>query len=386
MDLLEAIETPPGSGRKLEYRELSLVDLIRKVVTKSDRLALHEFHNNRKLFRYDGDPPLLFIDYLNALRKSAAKMTWTTPNALELADKAYALTTEKFSNLPRARRARRHKKKNNRKMKQKGVDCRLYFKAFLERVARTFETNPPSGQIAEENRAATDMQGLVQRHFHLSLLEAERSANPFRSRYNWRLRGGTICVWLPVSLKGGDRRRWLERNIDDPDPLRPGEKERIQSIINRKLAGERFVPLGDVGHIPNEEEILPWSKTGKTFGKSLAEAVAREKAIKIRQQRPAIRALGEKKLKQLILRIFRDLTSGKYKDRKVAGHFGLSKATFSRFAGSRWRPKESAIPDLWRNTAEVLSAHPNFKKVAISTGVWQQVKGTLDKGERGNQS
>jgi hypothetical protein len=149
--------------------------------------------------------------------------------------------------------------------------------------------------------------------------------------------------------------------------------------------GGRFVPFGEVPHIPNEEEILPWSPTGQPFANSLAEAVAKEKVINIRRQRPAIRALDEKKLKQLILRIFKDLTSGKYEDRKVAGHFGLSKATFSRFAGSRWLSRELTIPDLWRNTAEILSTQPIFKKVAISAGVWKQVKSTLGKGERGNQ-
>jgi hypothetical protein len=85
-------------------------------------------------------------------------------------------------------------------------------------------------------------------------------------------------------------------------------------------------------------------------------------------------------LKRLILRIFKDLSGGKYEDKKVARRFGLSKATFSRFAGSRWLTTQSAVPDLWRNTAEVLSTHPIFKEVAINTGFWEQVQSALKRG------
>lgn len=328
-----------------------------------------------------------FIHYLNELRESAAKRVWTTANASEVAEKAYDLTLNKFNNLTRNKKSSpRAKNKTEPKMKLRGVNCRSYFKAFLKRVAWSFKTRPPTSQIEEEARAAMILQGLVRRHFYLSLLEVERSANPFWSRYNWRVKGGTICVWLPISLRGRERREWLGKNIDHPDPRRSGERERIQSTIGRELVREKFVPFSEVPHIPKEEEIPPWPKPGHPFGKSLAEAVAEEKARNIRLQRRSIRALGGERLKQLILRIFKDLISGKYEDRKVAGQFGLSKATFSRFAGSRWLSTESVIPGLWRNTAEVLSTQPIFKKVAISTGVWEQVKRTLERGERGNQS
>lgn len=377
MKLLEARGRIMNSTIKARYRNFSLVKLIKRIVDKSDRHALQELHNNRTLFRFNGGPPLLFADFLNELRESTAKRGWSAPNAFEVAEKAYDLTVDKFTNFPRKNKSLPAKKKIVRKMKRKGADCRLYLKAFLDRVASSFAAKSPESQMEEETRAAMIMQGLVRRHFYLSFLEAVRNTNPFWSRYNWRVRGGTICIWLPVSLKGQERRPWLEKNIDDPDPLRSGESERIQSIIGRKLVRERFVSFSTDTYTSNEENLLPCSDSGETFGESLAGAVAKEKARNLRRQRPSIRALGKRRLKKLVLRIFEDLNCGEYEDRKIARDFGLSKATFSRFAGSRWLSTESAIPDLWQNTAEILSTHPIFKEVAIDTGVWEQVQSAL---------
>jgi hypothetical protein len=376
MKLLYAIKKPENSARRLWYRNLSLIKLVGKIVGKSDRLALEEFHNHRTLFTYGDRSPMLFTDYLNELRESTARRTWIAPNALEVADKAYDLTIDKFNNLPG-----RVKNKSSPNMKRKGANCRLYFNAFLERVTRSFETEPPTNEIEEEAKAAMIMQGLVRRHFYLSVLEAMRGTNPFWSRYYWRVKGGTICVWLPVSLKGRERQTWLEENIDVPNPRREGERERIQSIIYRKLVKERFVSLEKVGDLSNEEKLLPWSDSGKTFEISLAEVVAEEKTRNIHRQRRSIRALGEEKLKRLVLRIFDDISSDKYEDGKVAEDYRIQKATFSRFAGSKWFLTGSTIPDLWLNTAEVLSTHPTFKEVAVSAGVWKQVQTTLEAGD-----
>ena len=103
-----------------------------------------------------------------------------------------------------------------------------------------------------------------------------------------------------------------------------------------------------------------------------ANVIAEEKTIHVKQQRPTIRALGKPKLKKLILQIF---------------EANRLKATFSRFAGSRWRQSESGVPDLWRNTAQVLKDHPIFRQVAQEMGLWDQVittvkKCTFHKGKR----
>jgi len=264
-------------------------------------------------------------------------------------------------------------------MKRNGPNCRLYFRAFLKRVEESFRNRQPATQCEEEYRAAKIMQGLVRRHFILSRLEAERNSNPFWSRYNWDVKGRTIIVWLPVSIKGRGRRAWLEENIDAPEPLQDLERERIQGIINRKLIRESLIPLRERDLETYQEPISqnPW---GESFETSLATEVAEEKARKINRQRSAIKALGKENLKQLIHRIFDEIGCSEYKDVKVAGDFGLSKATLSRFAGRRWHEREGKIPDLWLNTAHVLSSNKVFKEVAQEFGFWKEVEATIKRG------
>ena len=112
---------------------------------------------------------------------------------------------------------------------------------------------------------------------------------------------------------------------------------------------------------------------------SLAKVIAEEKAINIQQQRPSIRALGGKKLKEMILKIFEDISYDDYKDSGIAKDFGIAKASFCRFAGSRWQQTKSSIPDLWRNTAQTLKHHPSFRQVAKEMGFWDQVITTIEK-------
>ena len=77
--------------------------------------------------------------------------------------------------------------------------------------------------------------------------------------------------------------------------------------------------------------------------------------------------------------VFNKIVEDDYHDIEVAKIFGLSKATFSRFAGSRWNVSKQHIPDLWLNTAQVLSIHPDFKEAALEAGVWKQVENTLSR-------
>ena len=89
----------------------------------------------------------------------------------------------------------------------------------------------------------------------------------------------------------------------------------------------------------------------------------------------AIRALGKSRLKQLILRIFDELNEEAYEEKRLADAFGLSRATFSRFAGSRWKSHSSGqIPDLWANTAQTLAGHGRFVEAAEEAGVWDEVQ------------
>jgi hypothetical protein len=344
-------------------RTMPLIELVSEIVNKSDPGALHEIHNNRTIFRYHNGPPLLMVQYLTALKKETTEKSFSNFNTHEVSDKAYDLTLDKFNNMPEpTTKILCGNKKNGNQVKQDGSDCRLYYQAFLRRCAKSFRKRSPQNEIAREIQAAGILQGLVKRHYYRSLLEAERSLNPFRSRYNWKIRGVTLTVYLPVSIEGTKRREWLEGNIKDSDPHRRGEKERIQAIINCSFTNQRMVRIEDENDIADSKDhsITCLDKDKKT---SLAEIVAQEKADNINKQRPAVRAIGKKKLKQLILRVFNEITDKDYADGKVAQGV-LSKSAFSRFAGSKWKKNGHNVPDLWRNTAYVLSKNASFNKIA----------------------
>ena len=81
---------------KSHYSTLSLIELI-KVVTENNCLhALKEFHNKRTVFSFNNSHPMLFIDYVKFLRHKTVINRQYLTNTLEVADKAYDLTIDKF--------------------------------------------------------------------------------------------------------------------------------------------------------------------------------------------------------------------------------------------------------------------------------------------------
>jgi hypothetical protein len=382
MVAINTIQRSTNHEIESDYRFLPLIKLIEKIVDNNDWQALAEFHNNRTLFYFNSRIPLLFINCLNELRKNTVKKQWSRRNASEIADMAYDLTLAKFVNLPDLAEPQSANDINEKKMKHKGADCRYYFSAYLKYLKKLIEKEQPSGKIEEELLAAKAMQAFVRRHFYFSCLEAKRKSNPFWSRYYWKVKGVKICVRLPVVLKGRKRQVWLKKNIHDPDPSKPNERRRIQSIIDRKLMKERFIPINEAIHNPTEDKHALRHDLYEPIEISIPKIVADEKAMNIQKQRRSIRVLGQEKLKQLILRVFQDISHDDYNDGKIARYFGLSKATFSRFAGSRWKASNKRIPDLWLNTAQVLSTHPDFKEAAKQAGVWEQVEIVLNKDKK----
>jgi hypothetical protein len=110
----------------------------------------------------------------------------------------------------------------------------------------------------------------------------------------------------------------------------------------------------------------------------LPQAVADEKASSILSLRPAIQALGKSGVRALVLRIFTDLIEGHYEEKRVAGLFGLSAATLTRFAGSRWRLAPGVRPpDLWTNVGRWLSSKVPLVEAAKEAGIWDDVQRTL---------
>jgi len=374
-------DSKPHNSNSLQT--ISLLDLARLITADSCLAALEEFLL-RPLFRTREKPRLRLHEYLEAFRIWASGRTYPHSKTFETADKAYDMTMDKFTNLPSASESSEQSPQSvGRKMKRPGPDCRYYWRAFLHYMEQEFANHPPGSKLEEETQAAAILQRFVLRHFSLSLLEAKRNTNEFWSRYNWRIGDHSICVWLPKFLKGKDRRAWLEKNVKDPNPTRLGERERIQRIIGARFATMAFVPLQEsMGEDPTEVIIDELSGRSQ-LGFSLACFVADEKSTDIENQRRSIKNLGAQRLKHLVLRIFEDLDAGTFEDHHIAKDFGLSKSTFSRFAGSQWQASDTdKIPDLWLNTAQVLSTRPEFKEAAVEAGVWGEVEKALKKYSR----
>ena len=234
------------------YRNLSLVSVLEHV-EEGDPAARDEFHNQRTVFRDWKGNLVLCVHFIESLCESEMGRNdgshGLTDEVIEI---ARDLTIDKFSRLPDSGAAG----------EDNGIDCRYYFRAILERYYATRQCLRTSGQIKDDDLASRLLQGHVRWHFGLSLKEAKRRCNPLVSRYAWPLNGKNLYVWLPKRVGGHDRRKLLERIVDNPDPNRPGEKERVQSLIDRELKG-KFVSLDtyekEAGAEADGASPLPWA-------------------------------------------------------------------------------------------------------------------------------
>jgi hypothetical protein len=368
--------------KQAEYTNIPLCGLAGQITYNSDHLALDELHNNRRLFGITDGRLVLrkLVEYIADLRQTQYAHEWCG-NDPTVMDQAYDLTVSKFSNIP----------VENHSLKSNGPDCRYYFKAFCDYAKRMFEQNPPRSNIQAELEAAEMLRKFVKRHFRFSYLDCRRKAQKFVRRYVWKVNDNPLTVWLPVDMPGKKCRTWLESHVPDVDPTRPGERERVQEIIDKLLPRQRLVSLNGLDSVGDkiagataplysavEEEISV---------KGLAGTVADEKAEHIEQQRPAIQALGRKKLRHMVHEIFGALSGEEYEAAAIAKEFGISTATFSRFAGNRWvnssgNGNNITVPDLWRNTAHILANHELFAEAAQKAGVWKAVCKVVDKEKK----
>ncbi|MBI1390119.1 MAG: hypothetical protein GC154_16885 [bacterium] len=353
-----------------EYRRFNLPELIERVVQSSDRIALNHFHEVRPVFCGENGRWIRLAEYLDELRAAAS-------HDGELADHAYDLTLDKFHHLPEAR--------EESGLKPNGPDCRLYFSAYLRHI-REF-MSPERNALEKEAVAASLLQRFVKRHFHLSVLECRRRLNRFTSRYDWIVNGQAIRLWFPKSINGADRRKWLEVNIEDPDPNRRDERERIQREIDNRLQPQRSIPFQDDGRnslYKNERDFMR-STAQRLNVDGVAETIAREKCESPSQLRPSIRVLAACDLQRLIHEIFESICSEDFDASRLARGYGLSPSTLSRFAGIQWDrgDGETSIPDLWLNTARVFAHHPVFREAAEEAGMWNEIRRFLPHAEKG---
>jgi len=354
------------------YGQLSLLRLAELIAHDSDRNALQELHNNRRLFYYHSRQPLRLAEFADKLRQSDPAQRWCNGEA-ETLEKAYDLTISKFSNLPQG--------DCSLQMKSQGTDCRYYYKAFIK-AAKADNRLQDCGD--ENTKQMTKLlQNLVVRHFRLSCQECTRMNKKFTSRYLWKVDGHSMEVFLPVDIHGRQRGKWLADNIPDVDPARPGERQRVQSIVDELTTKRKIISLENIEENTIEAEPDFKSQIEQEITvKGLADVIAEEKAENIELQRDAIQQLGKQKLRQLICQIFDCLAYGKYEAAGIADSFKINRATFSRFAGSSWltqsgKSQDNPIPDLWFNTAQTLAGHPVFVRVAEDTGILGRVEQVL---------
>jgi hypothetical protein len=86
---------------KVDYQGFALVELARRIADHGDGKALMEFHENRPVFRLGDGGTMLLATFLDRLRISAQQMSWSNQKkAIDITNRAYDLTLDKFYNLP----------------------------------------------------------------------------------------------------------------------------------------------------------------------------------------------------------------------------------------------------------------------------------------------
>jgi len=358
------------------YGHLTLLRLAELIAHDSDKKALRELHDNCKVFYYHNNQPLRLAEFADKLRQSSHARQWCNGESEPL-EKAYDLTISKFSNLPNL-------KKNCSGVKLEGPNCRYYYEAFIKQAAKTTDSDFRCRNDDREKEVAKLLQNLIVRHFRLSCHECGRRDSELTTRYLWQVNDYTMEILLPVDIEGRQRGKWLADNIQDVDPTQPGERDRVQDIINDLTRKRNILSLEDIEEntiVANSPGFQLQTEQGITV-KGLADVVAKEKAENIEVQRDAIQQLGKEKLRQLVRQIFDCLAHGQYEVVKIAENFGINKTTFSRFAGSNWltqsgKSLDYPIPDLWFNTAQTLAGHPVFVRVAVGAGILDCVEKVL---------
>lgn len=323
-----------------QFRQCSLEQLLGRVL-EGDRQALEEFISQRTVF----EMTYTFAEFLRELRRRTLP-AWSDVGVV---DAAIDSLVDKFSVLG----------------DNAAKDCRQYYRMILDSVQ--------GSALEKELQLAHVLTRYVRRHFSYGLKEAARSGE--WTRYEWGVNGGSLQVLLPRTLSGSQRRQWLVSNIGEADASAPGERSRIQSLINEKLGESSFYDESRVTEMAmGQSPVSPRDAIERLNPTQLRDALIDEKCDAIDAQRPAIRSLGLKGLGNLIADIFEGISQGDYRDAEIASRHSIDPATFSRFAGTRWRTKENAtVPDLWRNFAQLLAREPLLAEACERAGVWARV-------------
>jgi len=373
----------PDGKDDLNYDRLSTVDVIERIAIDRDHNVLHYFLEKRKIF-YHTNRWLVLSDYIRAHSTTGIPgyILSAFVDKEEFGNQVYDLTLRRFTPMYFANSTSRGKRGSSGTSESTSAGCFKLYYLVLEGMKSWRDENPEATQLEEERQVGILFQGLINWHFCFCIKEAIRKANRLQKRYTWQIENGSVTVYRPVWISVSEFRSWLEEHIDNPDRKRPGEKERIQHLVDVFFSSGGFIPFDTV-----EEEAYKYPEIYESpvYLEShdetnvLAHRVAIKKELEIERLRPAIQSLGKENIKRLVLRILNDLADGQYNTSRIIEEFNLSKAALSRFAGIRWNiSAESAakqrIPDLWRNVAEVVMSDPESIESAVSVGTKEIVQ------------
>ncbi len=386
--------------RTLKDRELA--DLFYMVGFEHDPGALSEIVHHRRAFSFGTKEHIPLPDFLCSLL--TARESEEGSRTSQLWERAHELMVFKLGVLSHPSGSHGgvgNDTAANGRRSRKRIDCANYYAALWRLLQDDPVFTEARGTLEREKEAARQFQLFVTRNRYWSYIEARREARlMFVRRYVWRLNGrGKIEVLMPKYLKGVDCRKWLERNVPDPDPTAPGEKERIQAIINGRLEIPQFVPLNPVA-LPAQGTVQPKidPDMGEKSSPSFIDLLAREKALAADLQRPSIRELGPKRIEELVHAIGDNLKTREFTDEALAIRFGISKTAFSHFGGSDWskikkgkketteddeevkQEEKTFVPDLFRNAAALLSESEIFREMAAEAGVFRPAKSIANDG------
>lgn len=360
-----------------------LVELLQLALQQEGHIAIHELCAERTVFRIGHKEWRCLPAFLDKLRARCigSPVTSSDIRSMDIADSAYDLTIDKFTHIPCSNNSTNHReyaRDNNGHTTR--TDCRYYYRALLDMVERKLDAFGCDDPLDAEIVTAETFQQFVQRHFYLSLREAKRQNNPHASRYAWKLSTGTIVLMMPTSMNGTERRRWLEARFPEVADREAIARDRIQLAIDHELLRDTMVPLESIAEtLGDDGNVLSWAAFHEIGTAGIAEAIASEKAVHHLTLRPAVRKLGPDGVYQLVHRIVDDLVDGALCEATVATDFGLSRSTVTRFAGIHWDRDaisrgSKALPDLWRNLAQILAHDEKLQEAARTAGVWDTVK------------
>jgi len=366
------------------YFQLSTFKLIKKIAVHSDAKALNHLLSYRKIFWLDGIRQLL-PEFLLNLRKKYFNpyiiISDNEKNIDEKMDLVYERTLQKFSVL---------RPKNDNPIIE-GPYCDNQYKRLYTKISEFENSQKDLTELYKEYEVEKIFQKQVIIHISYSWLESCRIKNRYYQRYTWKLKSRNIELKKPRWIEGNKFRKWLEKTFIDTNPNDSLVKEQIQKAIFSEFGFNRELRINNIGtnsielsNNPDQNQKID----NEYIENHLYQKVADEKADNIHDLRPAIRNLGKKRVRKLVLKILYSYIENYYKDIEISKEFGLSKATFSRFAGSDWNKdntenKSLKVPDLWKNMASVIVADPYFCQAANEVGVIDIIKRISNNPQRG---